>query len=50
MREIRTRPNFKIDVVRGADHTFMGKNWQRTLIALMTARLEEQRARRTATV
>ena len=48
MRELESRPDFKLDVVRGADHTFMGRSWQRTLVALMTARLEEQRARRAA--
>lgn len=40
----RQRDDFTVDVVPGADHTFMSVKWQRALMNLMTQRLLQHRA------
>ncbi|HEY8312056.1 MAG TPA: alpha/beta fold hydrolase [Gemmatimonadaceae bacterium] len=44
MQRFRDRENFTVDVVSGADHTFMPIKWQRVLADLMTQRLLQHRA------
>ncbi len=45
----RQREDFTIDVVPGADHTFMPVKWQRALVELMTQRLLQHRSAQPAT-
>lgn len=39
LRRLSQRPEITVDVVSGADHTFMPLRWQRVLTGLMTERL-----------
>ncbi|MEO6863931.1 MAG: alpha/beta fold hydrolase [Gemmatimonadaceae bacterium] len=45
----RQREDFTVDVVPGADHTFMPVKWQRALAELMTQRLLQHRSTQPAT-
>jgi alpha-beta hydrolase superfamily lysophospholipase len=44
LRRTRTQDDLTVDMVDGADHTFMPVRWQRTLAQLMTDRLVQHRA------